>query len=97
MDSKSTYKHNINNNANRDNVTRIAVNECSLISDYSQQMPTNNTHGFARTSFYLSFFFSWIHLRVSTLEYILFFEPEIRSKQYASDKTQISDQKTRSI
>lgn len=40
MDSKSTYKHN--NKANRDNVRRIATNGCSLISDYSQEIPTNN-------------------------------------------------------
>lgn len=40
MDSKSTYK--CNNNANRDNVIRLAMNGCSLISDYSQKMPTIN-------------------------------------------------------
>lgn len=40
MDSKSTYKRN--NKANRDNVRRIATNGCSLISDYSQEIPTNN-------------------------------------------------------
>ena len=40
MDSKSTYKHN--KKANRDNVLRIATNGCSLISDYSQKVPTNN-------------------------------------------------------
>ena len=40
MDSKTTYKHN--KKANRDNVLRIATNGCSLISDYSQKIPTNN-------------------------------------------------------
>lgn len=87
MDSKSTYKHN--NKASKDNVIRIATNRCSLISDYSQKIPTNNPQMACQNKF----IFLLETFQVSTLEcgkiHFIFSKLEIRAKPYANDKTHI--------
>lgn len=68
------------------------MNGCSLISEYSQKMPTINPQMALPEQVYLFIFFLGT-FRVSTLgccKYILFFfEFEIRTKPYANYKTDI--------